>query len=78
METEGTLITLVFGGLAILIGLTLLLNRRLFSDNFRDAAPKGMGDMVSDEQARLTPLFGGVAFIVFGVILGVLGFFLKP
>lgn len=61
-----------------MVGLTLLLNRRLFSDKFRDAAPWGMGDMVSDEQARLTPLFGGVAFIVFGVVLGVLGFFLKP
>jgi hypothetical protein len=72
------MITLVFGGLAILIGLTLLLNRRLFSDNFRDAVPKGLRDIVSDEHARLAPLFGGLSFIVFGIILGVLGFFLKP
>jgi hypothetical protein len=72
------LITLVFGGLAILIGLTLLLNRRLFSDNFRDAMPKGMRGTVSDERARLAPLIGGAAFIVFGATLGVLGFFLKP
>lgn len=72
------LVTLVFGGLAIAIGLALLFNRRLVSDHFRDAAPKVMRGLVSDEHARLAPFLGGVAFIVFGVVLGILGFFLKP
>ena len=71
-------ITSIIGALAVIFGVLLILDRRHFSDGFKRAIPSALREAVSDDQARLAPVFGGLMFILMGILLALLGFVLVP
>lgn len=66
----------VCGLLAIGFGIFSILNRDYVVESMKASAPKSMAYLVSDEKLRAAPLWGGIAFITFGVVVAAIGIFL--
>lgn len=72
------MVLILFGGLAISFGFVLLYDPATFADWYLRAMPSFFRERTSEEEARSAVRIGGVLMALFGVLLIVLNFFLKP